>query len=151
MREELLDIIGKFYPQIDPKFYFRHIFTIGSFFKRHTPSDMLVRSSLIYKYTCDCCQQSYIGSTSLQLFRRCAQHKGVSFRTGRLLTRPDNSAIRDHCFSLDHPFKTSNFNIIDSASQILDLRILESIHIINNRPEINNNQTATIVNVLDAV
>ena len=85
------------------------------------------------------------------LFRRCAQHKGVSFRTSRFLTRPDNSAIKDNCFSLDHPFKMSNFNIIDNAAQLLDLRILESIHIINNRPEINTNQTATIVNVLDAV
>ena len=44
----------------------------------------------------------------------------------------------------------SNFYIIDTAERLLDLRILESIHIINNRPEINNNQTATIVNVLDA-
>ena len=104
MPKALLDIIGKFYPQIDPKFSFRHNFTIGSFFKRHTPSDMLVRSSLIYKYTCDCCQQSHISSTFLQLFRRCAQHKEVSFRTGTFLTRSDNSAIRDHCFSLDHPF-----------------------------------------------
>ena len=54
MRRELLDIIRKFYPEIDPKFFFRHNFTIGSFFKRHAPSDMLVRSSLIYKFTCDC-------------------------------------------------------------------------------------------------
>ena len=41
MHKELLDIMGKFYPQIDPKFYFRHNFTIGSFL-RHTLSDMLV-------------------------------------------------------------------------------------------------------------
>ena len=38
----------------------------------------------------------------------------------------------------------SHFNIMDSAAQLLDFRILESIHIINNRPEINNNQTAML-------
>ena len=110
---------------------------IGLFFNRHTPSDILVRTSLIYKYTCDCCQQSYIGSTTLQLFRRCAQRRGASLKTGRFLTRarPDNSAIRDHCFNLNHPFKMSNFYIIDTAEKLLDLRILESIHIINNRTD----------------
>ena len=44
----------------------------------------------------------------------------------------------------------SNFYIIDTTEKLLDLSILESIHIINNRSEIYNNQTATIVNVLDA-
>ena len=107
---------------------------------------MLVRSSVIYKYTCNCCQQSYIGSTVLQLLRRCAQHRGISFRTGNRLTRPDNSAIRDYCFNNDHSFKIFNFNIIDSTAQILDLRILEYIHINTNRPKINNNHTATTVN-----
>ena len=34
--------------------------------------------------------------------------------------------------------------------KLLDLCILEYLHIINHRPEINNNQTAKIVDVLDA-
>ena len=63
--------------------------------------------------------------------------------------RSDNSAIRDHCFNNDHSYKISNINIIDSTEQGLDLRILKFIHINNNRPEINNNQTATIINILD--
>ena len=149
MPNELLQILGKCYPQIDLKFYFRKSFTIGSFFKNHYPTDIFVRSSLIYQYTCDCCQQSCIGSTALQLFRRCAQHRGISFRTGTMLTRSDNSAIRDYCFNNDHPFKNSNVNIIDSTARLLDLRILESIHIHRNNPEINNYQTATTVNILD--
>ena len=111
---------------------------------------MLLRSSAIYKYTRDRCQQSYLGSTALQI-RRFAKHRGISFRTGDRLTRPDNSVIRDHCFNNDHLFKISNFNIIDRTAQILDLRILKSNHINTNRPEINNNQTATTVNILDII
>ena len=108
---------------------------------------MFVLSSLIQKYRCAYCQQSYIGSTLLQLFRRYAQHKGISFRTDRLLTRPDHSSIRNHCFNLDHSFNMSKFPIIDSSA-VLDRRLLEFIPINNSRPETNNNQTATLVNVL---
>ena len=32
MRKELLDLLAKLYPQINPNFYFRKSFTIGSFF-----------------------------------------------------------------------------------------------------------------------
>ena len=124
MRKKLLESLGKLYPQINPNFYFRESFTIV--FLKHYPTDML-RSSVIYKYTCDCCQQFYIGSTALQLFRRCALHRGVSFRTGDRLSRPDNSAIRDHCFKNDHPFKISNFNVIDSTSQLLKIKTIPSI------------------------
>ena len=63
------------------------------------------------------------------------------FSTGIFLTKPDNSAIRDPYFNFDLPFKMSNFYIIDTAEKLLDVRISESIHIINNRLEINNNQT----------
>ena len=66
-----------------------------------------------------------------------------------MLTRPENPAIRDHCFNNDHNFKISNFNIIDSAAQHFDLRILESIHIKRSNLDINNYETATTVNILD--
>ena len=39
------------------------------------------------------------------------------------------------------------FFMIDSPAQLLDLRILESLHISSNRLEMNNNQIATIVNI----
>ena len=80
--QEVISLINRFYPHIDPRVYFRNDFSTGKFFKKHRNTDMLMRSSVVYKYTCDCCQQSYISSTELQLFCRCAQHKGVSFRTG---------------------------------------------------------------------
>ena len=57
--------------------------------------------------------------------------------------------IREHCFYNDHPFKISKFNSIDSTAQVLNLRILESIHIHINRQKITNNQTATTLYILD--
>ena len=40
---------------------------------------------------------------------------------------------------------------MNNAAQLLDFRILEPIHIINNSPEINNNPAATIVNISGAL
>ena len=108
-----------------------------------------VQFSLIRGSNFDRKQKSYIGSIALHLFRRCAQHRGISSRPGDRVTRPDNSAVRDHRFNNDHLFKILNFNTIDSTEQVLDLKILESIHINTNRPKINNHQTDTTVTILD--
>ena len=65
-----------------------------------------------------------------------------------LSTRPDNSAIRDHCFSLDHHFKIFIFEILDSATHLLGHRILKFIYMNSNR-ELSSNQTATVVIIID--
>lgn len=147
MKLEVQSLIEKYFPQVSPSFYFRNLHKIGSFFRIKDSPDMLMRSSVIYEYKCDCCQQSYIGSTTLQMFRRIAQHKGVSFRTGQQLSKPDNSSIRDHCFNKDHPLKTKNFSIIGNCTSC-DLRTLESIFIQKLKPTLNSNQSAVILNVL---
>ena len=108
-----------------------------------------VHLHVLYEYTCDCCQQSYIGSTSLQLYRRCTQHKGVSFRTNTVLTRLDNSPIRVHYYQLDHRFKLENVKIIDSAFYKKALRILEALYIKTHKPPINSNQNSNRLNILE--
>ena len=66
MSKTLLEVLSKSYPHINFKFYFRKGFTIDAFFKKYCSTDMLVYLSMIYKYTCNCCQQFYISSTALQ-------------------------------------------------------------------------------------
>jgi hypothetical protein len=145
---ELRSLFAKFFPQINPNFYYRKTATIGSFFKRTETSDMLVRSSVVYQYTCDCCQRSYIGSTMLQMFRRCASHRGVSFRTNRPITKPEKSSIRDHCLELDHPIKIQKISILAATSNISDLRVLESLQIHKCKPALNDYQSAMKLNIV---
>ena len=81
---EIRELLLAFYPQITVNFYFRNSFTIGSFFKKHlSETDVMMRTSVVYLYQCDCCTQSYIGSSKLQMFMRCASHAGVSYRTNK--------------------------------------------------------------------
>ena len=133
------------YPQIDFRFVFVNSFQIGSFFKikEHLPDDL--RSGIIYKYTCDACQASYIGSTLKQSKVRFFQHIGISHRTHQPLTSNIKSSIRDHCHSSDHRIKISNFSIL-ANSNASNIRILESLYIKILRPSLNIEQSAAPLN-----
>ena len=129
--KELKHLIGRYYPQLQPAFYFVNHRTIRSFFcLKDRPLD-LMRSNVIYQYTCSC-DQRYIGSTSVNLYVRTAQHQGISHRTGFDLKSPGNSSIRDHYANCNFSFSENNFSIIDSARDAESLRILESICIKKN-------------------
>ena len=148
---ELNAIVTKFYPQIQPKFYFRNSNSIGSYFKRNLKMpDIMSRTSVVYKYNCDCCQQSYIGSTVLQMFVRCARHSGISYRTGRPYNTKEYSSIRDHCSNTNHCFKFDNFSILTSChSSESDLRLLETIFIKRLKPSLNKTLAAVPLNILE--
>lgn len=148
MKKEIAALVSKFYPQLDIQFYFRNNFTISSFFNRHMhKTDKMFRASVVYCYTCDCCRQSYIGSTKLQMFVRCSNHFGLSYRTNKPITNPECSAIRDHSEKNRHFLKLSNFSILDSCnSSDHSLRILESLYINRLKPALNRDQTAVPLN-----
>ena len=145
---ELKALLCHYYPHIHSCFYFKNKFTIGSFFKRYEHPELLLRSRIVYKYTCHCCTQCYIGSSTLQMFRRVAQHKGVSFRTNRPLSKPDISSIREHCDSKNHAFRTDNFSILASCQINHNLKLLESLYIHNNKPVLNKNKVATPLHIV---
>ena len=99
------------------------------------PHDL--RSKIIYKYECCICQDTHIGSTCEQAKVRISQHLGRSFRTNNPLTNPPHSSPRIHAEEKQHPFKPSDFTILDSATPDSDLRILESLYIFKLRPNLN--------------
>jgi len=142
-RRELMELLSNFYPQLKIRFYYKNNFTIGSVLNSKNVTPMLLRSSVIYKYSCDCCTQFYIGSTKLQMFVRGSQHFGVSHRTNKPLTAPNASSIRDHAINSSHQLKFTNFTIIDSCRDVGNLRTLESMYIHRQRPQLNDMQSAT--------
>ena len=148
--KELKLLLGKYYPQTQPCFYFRDSYTIGNILCKKERSDSMLRSGVVYKYTCDNCQLSYIGSTVLQLYRRCAQHAGVSFRTNKPLTKPDHSTIRQHCNSNNHAFNNRNFSILSSDSNSHNLRILESLYISTYKPTLNSYLSSVPLNMYNS-
>ena len=138
---QLTRILAVYYPHMNPRFYFKSPRKIRSIFslKDRTPDGM--RYNVVYQYTCSC-DQRYIGSTAVNLYVRIAQHMGVSPRTGIPSRSPVSSAIRDHYMKCKSDFDAENFKILDSASDATQLRILESMYIVENNPEMNDTTSA---------
>ena len=137
------------YTTLDVRPIFVNNYTIGSIFKIRDNIPVSLCSSLVYSYTCGDCNASYIGKTTRNLSIRISEHKGFSYRTGRVLNKPINSSIRNHSHEFDHPIKNENFQILDKSTSDGDLMILESLWIWKKRPVLNDYTTSTKLEILD--
>ena len=124
------------------KFILSNKNTIGTYFPYKDRLPIGMRSSIIYQYCCANCSHHYIGSSIRNLYMRISEHQGKSYRTGREL-QTINSSIFDHKFSWDSQIKTDNFKILDHSPSEFRLRILESLYIHKERPQLNDMQSAT--------
>ena len=149
LKSELLALLKKYSPDNSFRIILINNFKIGSFFNYKDKIPTVFRSSVIYEYTCPTCGVKYVGSTSRTLCARTAEHVGVSSRTGRSLTSPPHSSIRDHSDRAHSAaVKTESFKILDSESNPVRLRILESIYINKLKPQLNETLSAYPLNIL---
>lgn len=82
----------------------------------------------------------YIASTHRNLISRIFEPK-LSYRTDRALMNPSFYVIRNN--SNDHTIGENYFEILLKVSYSLDLRIVESLCIYQEKPELNCNDTPT--------
>ena len=145
---EVLEIVKRFYPQIDLKIVFKNSFSVANFFKTKDRVSVLLRSNLVYKYSCGQCNATYYGETTRHLKTRIAEHKGLSSRTGLPLSNPSHSSIRDHALETGHDIINTNFNIIFQSSPC-DTKTSESILIHKYKPSLNNKDSSVKLSILD--
>ena len=143
MRKSLNNVLKKCYPQIKFQFAFKNINTIGNFLRRKEKRDSDLCSGIVYLFKCPVCHARYVGSTSRWFKHRILEHRGRSIRTGTQLSKPSHSSIRDHSHNTDHPFSTTDFQILSFHPNRLDLITAESMHIRRINPELNSSTTAT--------
>ena len=96
LKIELSSLIAKYFYHLEVKFILSNSYSIGSLFRFKDSLPPEMRSSIIYKYSCEQCSSEYIGCTSRTLRCRIREHQGISFRTGKPLLNPSFSAIRSH-------------------------------------------------------
>jgi len=142
LKYELHHILTKHFSRVDFKIILVNKFRIGNFFNYKDKLPVELRNSVVYKYCCAKCASSYIGSTVRNLKTRVAEHIGRSCRTGLLFTRPSHSNVRSHAENCNVLVKSSDFKVVGSASNVLDLRILESLHIFKSKPPLNDMQSS---------
>ena len=138
---EINKLLNKYLDNHHIKLIFSNKHTIGSFFPYKDRLPISMRSSIVYQYSCESCSHLYIGSSTRNLYMRMSEHQGKSFRTGNLVQKT-NSSIFDHKFSCDTQINSDNFKILDYSSSEFRLRILESLYIHKERPQLNDMQSA---------
>ena len=105
IRNQLQHLFRNFFPQINVRIVLSNKNTIANLFPTKERISMNLCSNIVYLYKCsgDECTSSYVGSTIRRLHERVAEHMGVSFLTGRKLSKPPFSSIRDHSQTSNEP------------------------------------------------
>ena len=139
-----MNLISSYFFHIDPKVVLVNTFRTGSFFKHKDRNPKNLCSSIVYKYRCPQvnCGSEYIGSTTRTLYTRAMEHRGISDRTGRPRANPVHSSPRDHSATCSGDVSLSDFTIIGSQRSPTNLRILESLMILKQRPKLNKDDSA---------
>ena len=148
MKREITEVLRSFSPYADFLVVLRNQFTIGSLFKYKDIVPKSCISGVVYKFCCPSCGGSYIGSTNVRLKTRVCQHMGISDRTGKMITSPSQSSVRDHSHQCDTPFSISDFNVLKRAQTVVDLRLLESLYIFKERPILNAKNSAVPLHIV---
>ena len=147
IRKRLDKILKTNFPNDEFRFVFSNPFTIKSFFPFKDRISSLLKSHIVYQYECPICKCRYVGETSRNLTLRYAEHRGISSRTGHILSSPSFSAIREHSHNQDHPYSINNFKILSSANSSTDIKLLEALFIKTTKPSLNNQLTSNVLNL----
>ena len=149
LKIELIRLLNHYFSQFSHNVILVNNFTIGSLFRHKDTLNKGMRSAVVYKFSCPECGVQYVGSTTRSLATRTAEHAGVSVRTGRPLSQPPQSHIRDHLLSCNGPqVNLKHIDIIGTCQNKTELRILESLHILQSKPTLNCMQSAHPLNII---
>ena len=148
--KELTNLITEYFPHIEPKLILTNQHKIGSYLSYKDKIPKILQSGIVYKFSCpQNCGSAYIGSSIRTLQTRVMEHAGLSVRTQRPLTSPLQSAVRSHCVGCGGvPVLLDNFEVINYRSGIIDLRILESLYIMKEKPNLNQTDSAFPLKIL---
>ena len=147
-RVTVTKLVGDIYPQIKLHLAFRNRNTIGSMFQLKDRIPTMQRSRVVYKYTCGICRDTYIGKTMRRLATRVSEHRGRSERTGRASDCPPFSAIRQHMESHGSLVDPECFQIVTSSNGDINLKILETLAIHQQKPKICSQESSLILQIL---
>ena len=139
----LKNMIKKYYNCLDPKIILKNPRTIGSLFRFKDTIPDLMRSLVVYKYTCPRCKLGiYLGFTKRMLRVRIDSHRGVSHRTGNILNKKEFSNIREHAAKCKSNIKYDQFQIIAQAADYTSLPVIESLFIKRYAPSLNSSSSS---------
>ena len=100
----------------------------------------ILRSGLVYKFKCGCCNATYYGKTKRHFKVRMCEHLGVSTLIGKRVKGDNDSAIKEHNLFCSHSSGFDDFPILASNNNDLKVTLMESLLINRGHPPLNNNR-----------
>ena len=135
-------ILNSKFPHIDFKLLFLNNNSMHGLLKHKEQLPDALCSGLVYKYECGACGATYVGQTQKALKTRVGDHFGVSARTGALLARPTQSAVREHLESCSGGVNLQQFCKLRTFKDILLLKVYESLDINFSKPVLNQDSSS---------
>ena len=133
--------MGEFYPQVSLQVVYSDSETMGNKFGFKDKISKLCMPNIIYKYTCELCNEFYIGKTCRQFRCRIREHQALTVRTGKPCEKGGEvfSEVRNHCRD-EHQVKVNPdcFQILARLRCEYDLELLESLYQRSLKPKIIN-------------
>ena len=134
-------IVSEYFPHLDPQLTLVNIPKLNSFFKFKDSVPNALCSDVVYKFCCAKCASVYYDSTIRTLYTRVSEHKGLSDQTGKPLVKPKKSSIRDHVVTWGLEIPMDNFKIVARSNKEINLRIIESTFIHQDKPILNDDDS----------
>ena len=142
MKREIGYLLKQKFPHIDFRFLFVNNTTFQGLLSHKEQLPDGLSSGLVYSYECGACGATYIGQTKKALQTRAAEHLGISARTGSLLARAPQSAIRDHIEICGSGRSLDSFKKVRSFNNTILMKIYESIEIHFKKPILNQDSSS---------
>ena len=121
---------------------------LGSSFHFKDPIPKDLTSSVVYKFQCGPCNNSYYVEWVRNLNIRISQHIGISQIT-KIQVKPKNSSAADHLLFCNHSTSYDDFNILTRNNNKFLLELKESLLIMRDKPFLNRNITSALLYLLD--
>ena len=134
-------LIRQCYPNVKLQFVFRSPRRLCDLFASKDRLLSLVRSNVVYKFTCSCCSATYYGKTSRNPLIRRREHLGIN-KLGQNIKSSGPSSIKDHICKTGHIATFEDFSILAKIDNAFDLLIYESLLIFRDRPSLNSQQSS---------
>ena len=134
-------IMAKYYPNIELKLYFKCTKRLSNLFHVKDITPYVLKSNVVYKYSCAGCSASYSRKTFRHLHVRICEHMGVSNLINSSLLTPLYNAIHEHSKACSK-IVCNSFKIIANGNNDIELLIKESLLIKDYHPSLNNNNSS---------
>ena len=122
-------LVNRYCNDLDIKLVFT-TFKLRNFFSVKDSVPRELRSHVIYKFTCACCNACYIGETGCHFSTRVREHLSYDKSSHIFKHLQSSERCRQSC-SVDC------FEILDSASTKFQLKLKEAVHINWEKPNLN--------------